>query len=103
MDKQLKKSNRSKHELMADILRSMDPNGASIYEIQYKTAISYQHLKKYVTYLVQIGLISYNKEEKKFKMMEPGAHALFTYVKMDELLVRRTIDIKQPDHFTPFS
>lgn len=103
MDKHLKKSNRSKHEILADILGSIDPYGATIYEMQFKTDISYQHLKKYVTYLVQIGLITYNKEEKRFRMTDHGVHALYTYVKMDELLVRRTMDIKKPDYFAPYS
>lgn len=102
MDRRLKKSNRSKHELLADILRSIDADGATIYEIQFKTDISYQHLKKYVTYLVQIGFIIYNKEEKRFRTTQLGFHALNTYTKMDELLVRRTMDIKKLDYFAPF-
>lgn len=83
--------NRSKHEMVADILRSIDADGVTIYEIQFKTCISYQHLKKYLIYLVQNGLIIYNKEEKKFRMTQWGIHALDTYTKMDELLVRNTL------------
>ena len=94
----MKKSNRSRHELLADILKSIDTDGATIYEIQSKTGISYQHLKKYLTYLVQNGLTIYSNKEKKFKMALPGMLALDKYIKMEELLVRRTFNIERSIH-----
>lgn len=83
-------SNRSKHEIFSDILRAIDTDGATINEMQFKTCISYQHLKKYLTYLVQNELIVYRKEEKKFRMTQRGIHAVDKYTKMDELLGRKT-------------
>jgi predicted transcriptional regulator len=84
--------------LLADILKSIDTDGATIYEIQSKTGISYQHLKKYLTYLVQNGLTIYSNKEKKFKMALPGMLALDKYIKMEELLVRRTFNIERSIH-----
>ena len=86
----LNRLNRSNHEIVSDILRAIDTDGATIYEMQFKTCISYQHLKKYLTYLVQNELIVYRKEEKKFRMTQRGIHAVNMYTKMDELLGRKT-------------
>ena len=79
-------------------------NGLTISGIQLKTCISYRHLKKYLTYLVQIELIIYEKEEKKFRITQQGLHALDTYARLDELLVRNTLHnfIKTPEYFSPF-
>ena len=87
----LNRSNRSNHEIVSDILMAIDADGATIYEMQFKTCISYQHLKKHLTYLVQNELIVYRKEEKKFRITQRGFHTLDTYIKMDELLVRKTL------------
>ena len=84
----MKRLNRSNHEIVLDILRAIDSEGATIYEIQSKVCISYHHLKKYLTYLIQHELIVYKKEEKKFRMTQRGICAVDTYAKMDELLGR---------------
>jgi predicted transcriptional regulator len=86
----MNRSNRSKHEIVSDILMVIDADGATIYEMQFKTGISYQHLKKYLTYLVQNELIVYNKEKKKFRMTQRGILAANVYSKMDDLLSRKT-------------
>lgn len=77
----LNRPNRSKREMISDILRTIEINGATISEIQFKTYISYQHLKKYLTYLVQNELIIYTKAEKRFRITQRGFHALDTYIK----------------------
>ena len=69
-------SNRSNHEIFSDILRAIDTDGATINEILFKTYISYQRLKKYLTFLIQLSLISYRKEEKRFRITQQGFHAL---------------------------
>ena len=84
----LNRSNRSKHEIISDILRAIDLDGTSISGIQYKTYISYQHLRKYLAYLVQIELIAYIKVDKRFRITPRGHYALDAYDKLDELLVR---------------
>ena len=86
----LNRSNRSNHEIVSDILRAIDADGVTIYEMQFKTCISYQHLKKYQTYLVQNELIVYRKEVKKFRMTQRGIHAVDKYTEMVELLGRKT-------------
>lgn len=87
----MNRSNRSKHEIVSDILRAIDADRVTIYEIQFKTSISYQHLRKYLAYLVQNELIVYIKDEKRFRITQRGLHALDTYTKMDELLGRKTL------------
>jgi predicted transcriptional regulator len=70
-------------------------------EILFKTYISHFHLKKYLTFLIQQGLIGYKKEEKRFKITQRGFHVLDLYIKMDELLVRKTLH-KRPEYFASF-
>jgi predicted transcriptional regulator len=69
-------------------LGAIGTNRIAISGVQLKTRISYQHLKKYLTYLVQIKLIIYEREEKKFRITQQGLHALDIYAKLDELLVQ---------------
>ena len=83
----LNRPNRLKHEMLSDILMAIGTNGISISGIQLKTCISYQHLKKYLTHLVQIELVIYEKEVKKFRITQQGVQALDMYAKLDELLV----------------
>jgi predicted transcriptional regulator len=77
--------------MVSDILQAIDINEATIYEIQFKTYISYQHLKKYLAYLVQNELITYKKDEKRFKITQRGIYAVDLYAKMDELLGRKIL------------
>lgn len=76
--------------MLSDILGAIGTGGLTISGIQSKTDISYQHLKKYLTYLVQDELIFYRKEENRFRITLKGLHALEIYIKLDELLVRKT-------------
>lgn len=100
----MNKSIRSKHEIFSDILSAIDTDGATISEILFKTYISYQPLKKYLTFLVQHDLVVYRKEEKRFRITQRGIHALDTYTKMDDLLVRKTLHkmMNRSEHFDSF-
>ena len=96
--------NRSKHEIISDILRAIDLDGTTISGIQYKTYISHQHLKKYLSYLIQNELVVYVKADKRFRITSQGHHALDTYDKLDELLVRipKHKVIKVPEYNSSF-
>jgi predicted transcriptional regulator len=59
-----------------------------ISEVQYKTYLTYQRLKKDLTYLVQRELIVYKNEEKRFKITPRGLQVRDMYAKLDELLIR---------------
>jgi predicted transcriptional regulator len=100
----LERSNRSIHEMISDILRSISAGGVTFSEIQIRTHISYRHLKKYVTYLVQNEAIVYRKEEKRFRISQRGVRVLDTYTKIDELLIRKTMHEmeKTPENAVPF-
>jgi predicted transcriptional regulator len=67
----------------------------------FKIYISYDPLKKHLTFLIQQGLIAYRKEEKRFRIMQQGFHVLDMYTKMDELLVRRARHTR-PEYFASF-
>lgn len=100
----LNRSNRSNHEIVLDILRAIDIDGATIYEIQFKTYISYQHLKRYLTDLVQNDLIVYRNEEKRFMITQRGIYAVNLYTKIDELLGRKILHnvMKTTEYITSF-
>jgi predicted transcriptional regulator len=100
----MSKSSRSKHEIFSDILSAIDTDGVTINEIQFKTYISYQRLKQYLTVVVQHELIVYSKEEKRFRITSRGIQALDMYTKMDELLGRKTPHkmTNTPEYFTSF-
>jgi predicted transcriptional regulator len=90
--------------MLSDILRAIDTDGATISEVQFKSLISYQYLKKYLRLLIQHELIIYIKEEKRFRITQLGLHALDTYTKMDNLLVRKTLlkTIKKSEYLASF-
>ncbi|MGH9975458.1 MAG: winged helix-turn-helix domain-containing protein [Nitrososphaeraceae archaeon] len=100
----MNRPNRSKYEMLSDILRAIGTNKTTICGLQLKTCISYQHLKKYLTYLVQIELIIFEKEGKKFRITQQGLYVLDIYTKLDELLVRNISHsvMKTSDYFSPF-
>ena len=97
----MNRSNRSKHEIFSDILRTIETDGATLSEILFKTYNSYEPLKKYLIILVQHELIAYRKEEKRFRITQRGLHALDTYIKIDELLIRKTLH-KRSEYFVSF-
>jgi predicted transcriptional regulator len=73
--------------MLSDILRPISAGGVPFGDIQIKTHISYRHLKKYLTYLVENEVIVYKKDEKRFRITQRGLHILDMYAKMDELLI----------------
>ena len=98
----LNRPNRSKHEIFSDILRAIETNELTISEIQNKTNITYQHLKRYLIDLVGHDLIFYKKEEKRFRITPRGCHVLDMYTRLYEMLVRNTSHsfIKSPEYFS---
>jgi predicted transcriptional regulator len=81
----------NKYEKSSDILRAVETNEPTIYEIWYKTGIRYQHIIKYLIYLVQQDLITYRTEDSSFRITPLGLQALDMYVKLDELLARKSL------------
>jgi len=90
--------------MLSDFLRAVSAGGITFSEIQIKTHISYRHLKKYLTYLVQNEVIIYGNEEKRFRISQRGLRILDMYAKMDELLILKTTHKmkKIPEYATPF-
>jgi hypothetical protein len=53
---------------------------------------------------VQNEVIVYRKEEKRFRISQRGVRVLDTYIKIDELLIRKTMHEmeKTPENAAPF-
>jgi predicted transcriptional regulator len=85
----MNRSNRSKHEIISDILTVIKVDAGTFSEIQFKIHISHPRLKKYLTHLVQSELIVYVKQEKRFRITQRGLYVLDTYAKLEKLLSRK--------------
>ena len=84
----MQRQQRSKSEKISDILRSIhNRTGSRKSQIMYETYIPYNHLKQYLTMMIENELIVFVKEEKTFKITEYGIHALELYDEIDKLLV----------------
>ena len=71
---------RSEQEIFSDILNAIDTDGSTISEILFKTYFSYQPLKKYLVFLVQLQLVVYSKEEKRFRITRQLIYSLDIYI-----------------------
>jgi predicted transcriptional regulator len=89
MPRQLK--HRSRSEIISSILEVTNGNKVGKTEIQFKTYLSYNLLKEYLVYLLECDLIEYIVGERAFKTTPKGMHAMQTYNKMDELLIRTQV------------
>jgi predicted transcriptional regulator len=79
---------RSRLEIISAMLHSMSADGAKKIEIQYNSYLSYRRLKTYLELLVEIGLVTYVNEERKFRITQKGKRALEALNDLDELMVQ---------------
>jgi predicted transcriptional regulator len=54
--------------MISEILKTIENEELTFSEIQFKTYLTYQHLKRYSTYLVHHELISYVNEDRRFRI-----------------------------------
>jgi predicted transcriptional regulator len=85
---------RSRSEIILCILMSLSNDGAKIFEVQYKSYLSYRRLKTYLNILIQNGLIIYVIRERKFRMTQKGRRALKALTELDELMFCPTVTTK---------
>jgi predicted transcriptional regulator len=79
--------NRSRTEIVCNILDAANGGGATKTKIMYTAFLSYNQLKEYFSILIENNLIEYLDGAHKFKTTEKGLNYLKTYNEIGELLL----------------
>ncbi len=83
--------NRSRTEIVSNILDAAI-GGATKTKIMYKTFISFNQLKEYLSLLIENNLLEYRDGTKTFKTTEKGLYFLKTHSEIGELLQKTTLE-----------
>ncbi len=81
---------RGRTEIVSNILDAAN-GGATKTKIMYKSFLSYNQLREYLSVLVENNLIEYLEGTKTFKTTEKGLNLLKMHNEMAELLQTTTI------------
>jgi predicted transcriptional regulator len=79
-------TNRTRTEIMSQILKAANGGGVTKSKIMYQVFLSYQQLKEYLMVLTQNGLLSYDLDIRTFKTTEKGLRFLKAYNQMDGMI-----------------
>jgi predicted transcriptional regulator len=82
---------RSRTEIVGNILDAAN-GGATKTKIMYKSFISYNQLKEYLSVLIENNLIEYRDGTQTFKTTEKGLFFLKTHNEIGELLQQTTLE-----------
>ena len=77
---------RSRNTIIRDILDAASDNSATRTKIMYKAYLSFGHLKEYLSFLTDNGLLSYNAHTQTFKITEKGLRLLDAYNQMQDMI-----------------
>ena len=83
--------NRSRTEIVSNILDAANEGGETKTKIMYITFLSYNQVKEYLSILIENNLIEYLDGTNKFKTTEKGLNYLKMHNKSRELLPGNTI------------
>ena len=78
--------NRSRIEIMGDILKAANDGNATRSKLIYKRFLSYAQMKEYLGVLTEKDLIRYDEDTQTFKTTEKGLRFLDTYNQMDGMI-----------------
>ena len=82
--------NRSRTEIVGNILDAANGGGATKTKIMYAAFLSYGQLKEYLSVLIDNNLIEYSDGTQTFKTTEKGLNLLKIHNEMAELLKQTT-------------
>jgi predicted transcriptional regulator len=78
---------RSRTDIFASILQSAtDPKGVGITTIMYKSFLSHYQLKKYLSIMLENGLLILEQNEHLYKITEKGLKFLQLFSNINELI-----------------
>ena len=78
--------NRSRTEIVGNILDAANKGGVTKTKIMYIAFLSYNQLHEYLSLLVENNLIEYRHETQIYKTTEKGLHFLKMYNKIKKFL-----------------
>lgn len=85
-EKERDMTNRSRTDIISDILKAANGGGARRTKIMFHAYLSYVQLKDYLIVLTQNGLLSYDLDTRTFKTTEKGLKFLEVYNQMDDMI-----------------
>jgi predicted transcriptional regulator len=77
---------RSRNNIIRDILDAASSGSATRTKIMYKAYLSSGHLKEYLSFLTDNGLLSYDAHTQTFKITEKGLRLLDAYNQMHDMI-----------------
>ncbi len=79
-------TNRSKIEIMSEILKHANGDGATHTKITYSAFLSYSQVKAYLRVLTQNDLLSYDFNTRIFRTTEKGLSFIEAYNQMESMM-----------------
>lgn len=79
-------SHRNKTDIVIQILEIANGNGITKFKISYKGFINYDQLERYLTMLIESGLLKYDAKMCTFKTTEKGLTVVQAYDQMSQIL-----------------
>jgi predicted transcriptional regulator len=79
-------TNRTRTEIMSEILRVSNGVSATKTKIMYQAFLSYGQMKEYLVVLTRNSLINYDAYTQTYKTTEKGHRFLDTYNQMDDMI-----------------
>jgi predicted transcriptional regulator len=92
---------RSRSQIISEILRVADMNGATKMNIMYKAFLSYHQLKEYLEFLQASEMIRYVENAKIYHITEKGKKLLQAYSEIDEMMYSRNLGKAEYNFTTP--
>jgi predicted transcriptional regulator len=78
--------NRSRTDIIAQIVQSAQAGSITKIKMMYKTFLSHTQLKEYLVILIENALLDYNQIDRTYKATEKGLRFLKIYEKMSDIV-----------------
>jgi predicted transcriptional regulator len=79
-------SHRNKTDIVIQILEIANGSGITKFKISYKGFLNYDQLERYLTMLIESGLLKYDTTKCTFKTTEKGFAVVQAYDQMSQIL-----------------
>jgi predicted transcriptional regulator len=79
-------TNRSRTDIISEILDAANGGGATKTKMMYKAYLSYAQMREYARVLTENNLLNYDTYTQTFKTTEKGLRFLETYNQMDDMI-----------------
>ena len=80
---------RSRSQIITEILRVIEVNGATKMNIMYRAFLSYTQLKEYLEFLQASEMMQYVEYARTYRITEKGKKLLQAYDAIDDMMTSR--------------